>query len=248
MKTGEKTGMGTAATLGNHLAALAHLFFPRHCPVCGQELGEGEEFLCIPCRWNMPLTQFWREADNPLLRKFDGIVPLERAASFFFYCKGSGYDRLIHGFKYEGRHALSYELGRWFGNELRESGLFGGIDVIVPVPLHYVRLVKRGYNQSELFARGIGTSLGTAISAGNVVRSVNNRSQARRGSNERWENVEGIFRVRHPQQLEGKHVLVVDDVVTTGATVESLMGAILGAAPDCRLSLAVLASSMKDIL
>ena len=164
----------------------------------------------------------------------------------FFYRKGSGYEQLIHRFKYQGKAALSTALGHWFGEELRRSGLYGDIDLILPVPLHPLRRIKRGYNQSEALARGIGAVLHKKVSAGHLVRRVHNPSQTHRDSTDRWENVAGIFGIRRPERLHGKHLLLVDDVLTTGATLESCADTIRKAVPECRLSAVTLSVSPRD--
>lgn len=133
-----------------------------------------------------------------------------------FFTQGNAYRSMIHGFKYRGQWRTALRLGRWFGTELRESGLYGDVDVVVPVPLHYRRLLSRGYNQAEYFGRGIAEALGVPLDARSVVRSGYNRSQARTTDrSERWDNVKGIFSVRRPASLAGRHLLLVDDVLTT---------------------------------
>jgi len=157
------------------------------------------------------------ERDNPVARKFWGLVPVQEACSMIFFTQGNAYRSMIHGFKYRGQWRTALRLGRWFGTELRESGLYGDVDVVVPVPLHYRRLLSRGYNQAEYFGRGIAKALGVPLDARSVVRSGYNRSQARTADrSERWDNVKGIFSVRRPASLAGRHLLLVDDVLTSG--------------------------------
>lgn len=235
------------AEIRKYTDSFVHLFIPRYCSVCGEPLLDGEELMCTSCRWNMPLTYFWKDHDNPVWGRLSALFELRQASSFFFYTKGSGYDRLIHSFKYNGKYRISYELGYWFGQELKASGLYDDIDVVVPIPLHPIRFMKRGYNQSAHFARGLAHCLGVKVSTSNVIRSRHNRSQTRHSHNERWENVSGIFDVRNPSALEGKHLLIVDDVLTTGATIESCATAILSNVNDCRLSVATIATSSKDL-
>ena len=226
--------------------SLWHLFVPRSCAVCGRVLVEGEHLVCTACRWEMPLTDTCADPHNHIREKLHAMFMAEQACSMFFYRKGSGYDRLIHRFKYQGKAALSTALGRWFGEELRRSGLYGDVDLILPVPLHPLRRIKRGYNQSEALARGIGSALKKKVCTGHLVRRVHNPSQTHRDSADRWENVVGIFGVRHPEHLAGKHLLLVDDVLTTGATLESCADTLRKALPDCRLSVVTLAVSPKE--
>jgi ComF family protein len=239
--------MKAGAQIISSFRSMLHLFLPRCCAVCGKGLVEGESLLCTACRWNMPLTGSWSDPDNPIREKMHALIGAEQAASLFYYQKRSGYDQLIYRFKYQGRGSLSYALGRWLGEELKRSGLYSDIDVIVPVPLHPLRLIKRGYNQSELFARGIAAVLKVPVRSRLLIRKVHNRSQTHRAQTDRWENVAGIFALRSPRRLEGRHILLVDDVLTTGATLESCAEAIRARLTDCRLSVATLAVSSKDV-
>lgn len=239
--------MNLGSSLLSPLRALLHLFVPRCCAVCGGTLVEGEHLLCTACRWGMPLTGSAGDPENPVRQKMHALIGAEQAASLFYYQKRSGYDAMIYRFKYHGQAALSYALGRWLGSELKRSGLYDDVEAIVPVPLHPLRLIRRGYNQSELLARGIGSVLGVPVRAGALVRKVHNRSQTHRPGTDRWENVEGIFAVRAPRRLAGRHLLLVDDVLTTGATLSACAEAIRACAAGCRLSVATLAVSPKDI-
>lgn len=207
----------------NYAYEIFRLFYPERCAACGRSLPEGARLLCPRCRWDMPLTGYSAEHDNPVARKFWGLVPVQEACSMIFFTQGNAYRSMIHGFKYRGQWRTALRLGRWFGTELRESGLYGDVDVVVPVPLHYRRLLSRGYNQAEYFGRGIAEALGVPLDARSVVRSGYNRSQARMADrSERWDNVKGIFSVRRPASLAGRHLLLVDDVLTTGATLAGL--------------------------
>ncbi len=231
----------------NPLRDLFRLFFPPTCAVCGRVLPEEGELLCTTCRWEMPLTGFARQADNPVARKFYGHLPLDAASSYYYFVHGSGFRDLIHRFKYQGGWAIAQKLGAWYGAELKESGLYGGIDLVVPIPLHWLRRLQRGYNQSEYLARGIASALGVPVESHSVVRRVYNVSQTHRTKDERWENVHGIFAVRHPERLVGRRLLLVDDVLTTGATLISCGETILRAVPDCRLSIATLAVARGEL-
>lgn len=227
-------------------SSLVHLFIPQCCAVCGKVMVDGEHLLCTSCRWNMPLTYYWNETDNPVWQKLNGIMGIYRASSLFYYRKQSGYDTMIYRFKYKGSGSLSLTLGRWFGEELKRSGHYTDIDLVLPVPLHPLRLLKRGYNQSELLARGIGRSLGVRVSTRHLKRTIHNRSQTHHNPKERWENVKGIFSVRSADRLTGKHILLVDDVLTTGATLESCVEAIRSEVGECRISVVTIATASKD--
>lgn len=229
--------------LSDLLGDLEALLFPPHCAVCGTPLTEGERAVCTCCRLTAPLTGFWREADNALLRKCRDRLPVVRASAMLFFVGGSGWREAIHSFKYRGRRDLALTLGRWYGSLLRRegAGLYDDLDVIVPLPLHPFKLCSRGYNQSEYIARGIASQLGVRIDRHSVRRIRNTSPQALRPRSERPANVEGAFAVRRPERLDGRHVMLVDDVMTTGSTLLACAEAILRAAPSCRISIAVLA-------
>ncbi len=220
--------------------SLAHLFFPRRCVVCGTCLQAGEEILCMHCNLAMPRTNYHLCADNPVERMFWGKVPLQRATSYLFYHKGSEYRRILHLLKYSGRRDIGETMGRFLAAELAECNFFEGVDVLVPVPLHPCKEKKRGYNQCVCIARGISAVTGIPLCTSAVVRSVRTDSQTRKLGHERWKNMESVFALHHPELLAGKHVLIIDDVLTTGATLTACADA-LSKAPEIRVSLLTLA-------
>ena len=200
------------------LNSFLSLLFPHCCVVCGRPLAKGEECLCTMCNINLPRTNYHLRKDNPVERLFWGQIPLERATSFFFYRKGSDFRQILHQLKYGGKKEVGIIMGRYMAVELLDSGFFGGVDVIIPIPLHKKKQQIRGYNQSECIARGIAAVTGIAVCVESVVRRKNTETQTRKSVFERWENVDGIFELNHADSLTGKHILIVDDVLTTGAT------------------------------
>lgn len=228
-------------------ADVLSLIFPRTCPVCGGPLSRSGGVVCTMCQVTAPLTNLWLEAGNAMEQRFWGQLPIERASAFFWYVEGSAWREAVHRFKYSGAWRTAYELGRWYGACMKEGGLYGTVDVAVPVPLHPRRLLMRGYNQSEYLADGIAHGLGIGVERGCVRRHRYNSSQTTRTARERWDNVEGIFSVRHPERLAGRHVLLVDDVFTTGATMISCGAAVVSAAEGVRLSAAALAVSRNSL-
>lgn len=226
---------------------LAGLFWPPVCPVCGRPMTEGVAAVCLRCRMEAPLTGFWTQVDNPMVRKCWGLFPVVHASAFLFFIRGNGFRDLIHAFKYGGRWRLAREMGEWYGHEMARGGLYADVDVVVPVPLHLLKRLRRGYNQAEYVARGIAAGLGVPVETRAVGRRRHNPSQTGKTSRERWDNVSGIFAVRDPEPLRGRHVLLVDDVFTTGATIFSCAEAILRAVPDVRISIATLAVSPRHI-
>lgn len=227
---------------------LRALFFPPRCPVCGRPLGDGMRTVCTRCRIDAPLTGYWRQFDNPLVRSFWGLLPVIHASALLFFSGGGGWRHLIHDFKYRGSWRLAREMGLWYGSELAECDWYRAVDVVIPVPLHWRKRLQRGYNQSEYLAEGIAEALGCEVDRRSVIRRRNNPSQTHHTHEERWENVAGIFEVRRPERLRGRHILLVDDVLTTRATMVSCGEAILRAVPDCRISVAVLAASKRHLV
>lgn len=219
---------------------VSSLVFPRTCPVCGEIMPRSGSAVCTMCQITAPLTNLWLESGNAMEQRFWGLMPVEAASAFFWFVEGSAWRRVVHRFKYLGAWRVAYELGRWYGACMKQGGLYDTVDVVVPVPLHFRKLIVRGYNQSEHLAEGIARELGVRVERGCVRRHRYNASQTTRSSRERWDNVEGIFSVRHPERIAGKHVLLVDDVFTTGATVISCGTALLSAAEGVRLSVAAL--------
>ena len=184
--------------------SFVHLFFPRQCAVCGAILQEGEEGICMKCNMDMPRTNYHFRKYNPVERMFWGKIPLEHATSCFFY--------------YGGRKDLGEVMGRFMAAELSATGFFSDVDVIVPVPLHPRKQKMRGYNQSECIARGVSAVTGIPVDTASVARMRHTETQTRKSSYERWENVDGIFCLRRADAFARKHVLIIDDVLTTGAT------------------------------
>ncbi len=232
--------------LSDTVRGVGRLFFPVRCPVCGGEMPPGSRVVCTRCRYAVPLTGFCYATYNPLWERLSALVPVEQASAFLYFIPGSGWRELIHRFKYDGAWRLARDMGVWYGHCLADSGLYDTVDRIVPVPLHWRKRLRRGYNQAEYLAEGIARALRAEVDRHSVRRIRNNPAQALHRHTERWDNVEGIFAVRRPERLAGHHLLLVDDVLTTGATLLSCAETILRAAPDCRLSVAVLAVPQRE--
>ena len=225
---------------------IASLLFPRECAVCGEELADGEESICTACRFRIPMTGFVSEVENPMKERLSALLPVEQASALFYFVAESDWRKAVHDFKYRGRWLYARRLGEWFGHQLRESGNYNDIDLVVPVPLHRHKRLQRGYNQSDYIADGIASVLGVRVVHHALFRRVNNESQTRHKRNERWGNVDGIFGVRKREVLNGRHILLVDDVFTTGATIVSCCDAILAECRDVRISVATLSVSQKE--
>lgn len=223
-----------------YLDDLLELIYPSICITCGKRLVMQENFICMNCWLDLPAGHFETETANKVSQLFWGRIQVEKAVSWFQYRKGSRYQKLIYFIKYKGLKELGYEAGKRYGRILSETELFDNIDAIIPVPLHERKLKKRGYNQSEWIAMGMADALQKPLITDNLIRHIHTPTQTRKGRFERWQNVEGIFGVNSLPVLENKHLLLVDDVVTTGSTLEACAMVLLQAA-GVKLSIATLA-------
>jgi ComF family protein len=219
-----------------------NLIYPTCCEACGALLVVGERVLCTSCRYKLPRTNYWLQKGNPVEQVFWGRVPIVNACSLFFMGKGSSYRKLLHKLKYGNKPQIGVALGLLLGNELAKAADYANIEFIVPVPLHIKRQRKRGYNQSEKIAIGISQAIGKPLLTDVVFRQQYNETQTKKTREERWSNVSEVFAVRPNAKamLAGKHILLVDDVLTTGSTIEACVATILKAA-DCKVSVATLA-------
>jgi ComF family protein len=218
------------------------LFFPKHCPSCSKALLRNENIICFHCRYALPRTGFHLQRGNPVEQLFWGRVPLQAAAACFEFRKSGGVQRMLHQLKYDGAQDLGRELGRIYGRELLQSPLFSENQIIVPVPLHPDRLRIRGYNQSEVFAEGLEESLPIAKLNNAIERVVHTSTQTKKSRFDRWQNVETAFEVTQVEAIRGKRVLLVDDVVTTGATLESCAARLLRSGAE-NVSIACIAAT-----
>ncbi len=223
---------------------LFKLVVPELCVSCGALLVKAEKIICLKCLYDLPRTRYDSYSDNPVARLFWGRVPVENASSYFRYEKGSSFQSLIHDLKYRDRKDIGRELGRLMGIEFRETA-FEKTDLILPVPLHRFKKLQRGYNQCEPICEGLSGILNIPYLTGVLERPSRSYTQTNKSRFKRWENVEGIFRISDPESLADKHVLLVDDVVTTGSTLEACANAIL-AIDGCLVSIATLAVALKS--
>ena len=225
------------------------MVWPRRCGVCGGFLDTEERYVCAECLKDMPLTYFWSWRANPAEQILWARTYLEGVVSLFYYSRDNDYKELLHAVKYGGNVATGRWLGRMLGEKMREAA-YPLPDVIVPVPLHWRRQWKRGYNQAEVIARGISEGLSGDIPVlTDILRRVRySTSQTRMSVGSKWENVSGSFVLidnrTAAERLSGRHVLLVDDVLTTGATVEACWDA-LRVIPDIRVSYASIAFVTK---
>ena len=225
----------------NLLNDIKDFFFPRHCVCCGRKLLTGEHTVCLACQVELPRTHISGQPGSALEKSFWGCFPIERAASLFYYHKGGIEAQILYAMKYHGHRLACLQMGKEMAYEFRSHGFFDGVDYIVPIPLHKERLRQRGYNQSELLAEGISSVIQIPLCTDAVQRVHNNATQTHKSGYERWNNVSGLF-VSTPLavRLKDKHILVVDDVLTTGATIVSFCDA-LSQIEGLRISVATLA-------
>ena len=219
------------------------LIFPKVCAACGKSLFKTEESICTYCLYHLPKTNFHLYEDNPVIKLFWGRANIFSASSLYSFSKGSKVQHLIHQLKYRGKKEIGFTLGKYYGQELRSSILFSSSNLVIPVPLHPRKLKKRGYNQSETFAQGLAESMKAESRSDLLIRARASETQTRKSRFARWENVGEIFKVVAPEKIQGKHVLLVDDVVTTGSTLEACANKILEV-PDTKVSVATIASTM----
>lgn len=221
---------------------LLAMVYPRLCEVCGNPLVTGERHICLHCRLSMPLARISDFSFNELHRRMAAPgVPVCNAAAYFVYTRGGDYAKLIHAAKYYGRPAVARYLAHEFALSLRSAGFFDGITEIVPVPIHFRKRLRRGFNQTEYIARGISCVAGLPVNLDVLSMRRGHSSQTHKSVFERWTNTIDIYSADPDTISPGSHILLVDDVMTTGATMLSCARAVLSAGPAVRISVLTLA-------
>ncbi|MDO3640776.1 ComF family protein [Mucilaginibacter sp. L3T2-6] len=223
-----------------YLADFVSLLFPELCVACRETLVTGEDLLCAGCRFNLPYTNFHQQPDNIVARQFWGKIKVEAAYALFYFTKGGKVQNLMHELKYNGQQRVGNLAGNMAGDQLVQNDIFKAIDYIIPVPLHKKRMQRRGYNQSACFAGGLAAKLNGVVELDNLVRIKATETQTRKSRFARFQNMQEVFTVKNPERLENKHILLVDDVVTTGSTLEAC-GAKLLEIEGLKLSIATIA-------
>lgn len=216
------------------------LLFPHVCVSCGKSLYKKEHSICTYCAYYLPKTNFHLDNDNPIAKIFWGRVPVFSAAAFYGFNKGGKVQHLIHQLKYKGQKHIGVSVGKLYGYELKYCDDFNCIDTVIPVPLHPKKKKKRGYNQSDGFAEGLAESMNVKADLKTLYRAVESETQTKKSRFSRWQNVESIFQLRNADALEGKHILLVDDVITTGATLEACAHTLLQV-PGVKISIVTIA-------
>jgi ComF family protein len=206
--------------------AISQLFFPRHCPGCGSDLLSGNNPVCPICIQLLPITEFEKHAGNPVERIFWGRARVKAASAHYYFTKDSRLQHIIHQFKYKGRLEAGIYFGKIMGSALIESQRFNNIQAILPLPLFKNREKQRGYNQAEILCRGISEKISTPMLKGTIIRLSPTQTQTTKDRIDRWQNMKEKFQIISPLELQHKHVLLVDDIITTGATLDACANAI----------------------
>lgn len=224
--------------------SLLHLFFPYTCCGCGSDLITENILFCIHCQSSMPITMFEYFESNPIEKVFWGRVQVHAAAAHLYFTSGSLVQHSLHLLKYKGRKEIGFYYGRQMGESLKRSSRFSDCEIVVPLPLFAKREKKRGYNQASLIAIGISQILEIPVLDDVVLRIKRTETQTHKNRIERWANMESTFEIRDSMKISGKHVLLIDDVVTTGASLEACTQVLL-ACPGVSVSIACLAYTVS---
>ena len=229
--------------LKNLFSSALHLFYPHICTGCGSDLLRKDDFLCIQCIDELPHTEYEKYPNNPTERIFHGRLELMAAHSGFYFSKGELMQQLIHEFKYRGNKEIGIYLSKMMGAKMFESGRFTNIDYLIPLPLFADKEFKRGFNQAEVICNGMSETMNIPVLTKNVIRKHATETQTKKHRAERWENVSASFMVTDANVLKNKHILLVDDVITTGATLEACAQVIKKA--GALISMATLVTASK---
>jgi len=222
------------------LNAVVNLFFPKVCYTCNNELLDFENYVCTKCRHNLPITNFHFDNNDAVEKVFYGRVKVENATSLLRFENKGIVQQLIHNLKYKGYEDIGIFLGEWLGNELKTIETYHDIDIVIPVPLHKNKLKKRGYNQVDKFAQEIAKALAVEYNDKALIKITSTKSQVTKKRLARWQSTTELFAIEHPDQIQNKHILLVDDIITTGATLEVCIN-VLKTAKNVKISIATMA-------
>jgi len=220
------------------------LIYPSYCYACEEDLEKGEKTLCTSCRLNLPRAPFEVPTENEILKRFWGKVKVENGFAFYKFEKKSKVQKLLHHLKYSGKEEIGITVGNWLGKELKEKNIRHQFDLIIPIPLHKQKLKKRGYNQADSFAIGLSESMEVPWSNSILKKIIATETQTKKSRYERFKNVENVFEVEEPELIKNKHILLVDDVITTGSTFESAITVLLSNGAE-KVSIATIATANR---
>ena len=232
------------ASLQTLISDTIHLFYPHVCTGCGSDLVSVHNLLCLKCIDALPQTNFAKHAANPIEKIFWGRIPLAAAHSEFYFSKENLLQHLIHQLKYKNNQQIGFYMGQCMGKSLLASNRFNKIDTIIPLPLYPDKERKRGYNQATVICNGVSDILNIPVLNNIVIRQKHTETQTKKHRTERWDNVAGSFTITDKNQLKNKNLLLIDDVITTGATLEAC-GAVMLKIDGVILSIATLAHAPK---
>ena len=218
--------------------SILHILFPHVCDGCGSDIIDEESNLCMKCIGALPETNFHLHANNPVEKIFWGRLPVVSATAQFYFTKESLMQHLMHQLKYRGNKELGKQLGRLMGYDLKKANRFDKLDYLIPLPLFASKERRRGFNQATILCEGIAEVMNTEIALDVIVRTQYTETQTKKGRIERWQNMEGKFELIKPGKIQNKNILLIDDVITTGVTLEACANELLHAAP--KLSIATL--------
>lgn len=207
--------------LAKILNEINNILLPRVCFGCNAQLSRGENILCTVCRHEVPLTDYNYSDENPVDRMFYGRIPIKKAVSFLFFTKKGVVKELLHFLKYKNQERVGDFLGEWCGASIADERDLKSVDIVVPVPLHFKKQKKRGYNQVTLFAKSIANAIKAEYRDDILIKVNNTKTQTKKNRLLRWENAQEVFEVNAPTNKDFHHILLVDDVITTGATIEA---------------------------
>lgn len=222
------------------LKPVVDLFFPKVCYACLNLLNDNEYTICVNCRHDLPVTNFHFDDDDAVKKVLYGRAEIENGTALFRFEKKGLVQQLIHGLKYKGFEAIGYSLGNWLGGELKTLDAYKTVDVVIPVPLHKKKLKKRGYNQVTKFGQQIAKALDADYIDDVLIKVTNTQSQTIKNRLARWNNTDELFAIKNPKPLENKHILLVDDIITTGATLEACI-TVLSHIKNIKISVAAIA-------
>lgn len=222
------------------LKSVLNLFFPKVCYACFSALNDNEDTICTTCRHDLPVTNFHFENNDTIQKVLYGRAQIEQGTALFKFEKKGLVQQLIHGLKYKGYEPIGFVLGNWLGGELKTINTYKTIDIVIPVPLHKNKLKKRGYNQVSKFGQQLAQALNTEYSEDILLKTTNTKSQVVKKRLARWNNNEELFSIKNKSYIKDKHILLVDDIITTGATLEACI-TILNEAKNIKISIATMA-------
>ncbi|MFI1772970.1 ComF family protein [Thalassobellus citreus] len=222
------------------LKSILNLFFPKVCYACHNLLNDNEDTICIDCRHDLPITNFHFNDNDAVKKVLYGRAKIENGTALFRFEKKGLVQQLIHGLKYKGYEHIGFVLGNWLGGELKTLDSYKNIDIVIPVPLHKKKLKKRGYNQVTKFGQQLAEALNADYKEDVLIKITNTKSQTNKGRFSRWTNTNELFALKNTKTINNKHILLVDDIITTGATLEACI-LVLNQTKNIKISIATMA-------